>query len=79
MDGVHHYNPHKIVNEFGPFYSNLGLDLVKQIKPGKKSINDYIGNILRTLNSMAHHTTPIEVEKIIRSLPNKTSYRHGSK
>ena len=44
---------------------------MKQIKPGKKSIDDYIGNILRTLN-----TTPTEIENIITSLPNKTSYGH---
>ena len=71
------YDPGTISNEFGKFYSNTG-NLAKQIKPGSKGINEYISQIPRTLNSLAlQATSALEIEKIISSLPNKTSYGHN--
>ena len=45
VDGLKQYNPSKITNYFGEFYSNLGSSLANQILPGTTSISTYLGNI----------------------------------
>ena len=77
INGIKTYDPKRIPKEFGSFYANLGSNLAKQIKPGKTSIEDYINQIPRALNSMAMLlTTQHEVSKLIKGLPNKSSSGH---
>ena len=77
IEGVRTYNPHKIANAFGKFYSTLESSLAKQINPGVNTIDYYLGKIPRNENSMVMQpTTQRELEQIITKLPNKTSYRH---
>ena len=42
INGLKTYNPTKIANEFGKFYSMLGENHAKLIKASKTSIDDYI-------------------------------------
>ena len=61
IDGVNKYDPGEITNEFGHFYSNLGSNLAREIKPGQKTIGEYMFRIPRTINSLAlHSTTPAD-------------------
>ena len=41
INGVKTFNPFKIANAFGKFYSTLGLNLAKQIKGGVNNIQQY--------------------------------------
>ena len=78
MDGIWKYDPCEIANEFSSSYSQLGLNLVKQIQPGSKTIDHYTSKIPKTINSLALHSmTPTEIEKITKVLPNKTSHGHN--
>ena len=45
VNGLKQYNPSKITNCFGEFYSNLGPSLAKQILHGTTPISTYLGNI----------------------------------
>ena len=77
VNGIKTYDPKRISNAFGSFYSNLGSDLAKKIKLGKMSIEEYTDAIPCTLNSIA--LSPIsqqETIRIISKLPNKTSCGH---
>ena len=56
MDGIWKYDPCEIANEFGSFYSQLGLKLAKQIQPGSKTIDHYISKIPKSINSLALHS-----------------------
>ena len=76
IDGVKTYNPKKIANEFGKFYSRLGETLAGKIKVGNKTIEDYLSYIPCNLSSMLMKpTSQREIIKLITKLPNKT--RHG--
>ena len=78
IEGVRTYNPLKIANAFGKFYSTLGPTLAKQINPGVNVIDYYLGKIPHNINSMVMHpTTQKELEQIITKLPNKTSHGHN--
>ena len=77
IDGIRKYDPSIIANKFGKFYSRIGSSLTQKIKVGGKGIDQYIQNIPQTVDSLAlHATSPSEIETIIRSIPNKTSYGH---
>ena len=52
VDGLRQYNPNKIANCFGEFYSTLGHNLATKIIPGTTSISTYLSAIPRTVNSM---------------------------
>ena len=66
------YNPYRIVNAFGNFYSTLGSNLAKQIKGGVNNIQEYLSRIPCNVNSMVMKpTTQYEVEQLIKNLPNK--------
>ena len=52
INGVKTYDPKKIADEFGNFYSNMGADLAMKILKSQKSVNDYVTQIPRTLNSL---------------------------
>ena len=71
------YTPKEIANGFGKFYSSLGSTLVQQIVPGTTSIKDYITQIPRQRDSMViRKTMPVELDAIIKKLPNKASHGH---
>ena len=77
VDGLKTYNPLKIANGFGHFYSTVGKNLVDAITPGKHDINHYLKMMPRTTSSLVMRETSVEeIEKIIKLLPHKTSYGH---
>ena len=79
VNGLKQYHPKSIVNIFGEFYSNLGPCLVSQIIPGTTSVSTYLENIQKHLRSMAlRSTTVIEVDTLIKQLPNKTTHGYDS-
>ena len=79
VNGLKQYHPKIITNSFGEFYSNLGPCLVSQIIPGTTSISTYLENILKHLRSMASRpTTVMEVNTLIKQLPNKMSPGYDS-
>ena len=77
INGLKNYNPIKMANEFGKFYSRLGENLAKNIKHGPTLIEYYLKQIPR--NSASLVLKPItlpEIERLILNLPNKTSHGH---
>ena len=73
------YHLKTIANSFGKFYSSLGLSLVKQIVPGTTPMSNYLGNIPKHLRSMAlRPTTVMEIDTLIKQLPNKTSHGYDN-
>ena len=79
VNGLKQYHPKTIANNFGEFYSNLGPHLMRQIIPGTTSISTYLENILKHLRSMAlRPTTVMEVNTLIKQLPNKMSHGYDS-
>ena len=77
INGLKNYNPIKIANKFGKFYSNLGANLTSSITPGPHTIDESLNNIKRNDASLVlKPITVLEIEHIIRQLPNKTSHRH---
>ena len=77
VDGIKYNKPKTIANKFGEFYSQLGSTLAKSIVPGMTSIEHYIENIPRQTDSTVISPTSVqEIDRIIRELPNKTSYGH---
>ena len=52
----------------------MGSNVASAITPGKHSINEYLGSIPHSLNSLVlHRTTKQEIEQLIKALPNKSS------
>ena len=77
IDDLKTYNPKRIANEFGQFYSTLGGNLVLQIKPGKAGTDESLAHIKRVDATLVlKPITMYEVETIIMDLPNKTSHGH---
>ena len=75
VEGLKHYNPHKIANCFRKFYSTLGSELANQILPGTTTISTYLNNIPRNLGRMVLTPTTVhEINTLIKKLPNKSSY-----
>ena len=79
IDGLKAYNPKKIVNEFGRFYSSLGKKLASKIVTGNTNIDIYLSKILQIDASLTLNLiTQLEVESIIKELPNKASHGHDN-
>ena len=77
VDGIKISNPSDIANNFGKFYSTLGESLAQNIPRSKVSVNDYLAKIPRNLHSIVlFPTSHREVDKLIASLPSKTSSGH---
>ena len=77
IEGIKTYDVKRISNEFGKFYANLGRNLASQISPGMRTVDDYLTNIPRTLNSIILKlTTQLEIEQKIDDLAPKTSCGH---
>ena len=67
INGVKTYNPYRIANAFGNFYSTLGSNLAKQIKGGVNNRQDYLSRIPCNVNSMVMKPkTQYEVEQLIK-------------
>ena len=74
VDSIKIFYTKQIADQFSKFYSNLGSDLASNIRPGNRSIANYISAIPQTINSMVvHQTSQQEVESIICKLLNKMS------
>ena len=79
IDGIKTYTPSEVVNEFAHFYSSLGQMLVNKIQPGRESIQNYLNKIpMNTKSLVLNETNVIEIESLIKNLPNKTSCGHDS-
>ena len=79
IDRIKVYNRKTIANEFGKFYTNLGGNLVSNIKGSTMKPDHYLTQIPRTLNSLVlAETSATEIQKIIDGPPNKTSSGHNS-
>ena len=75
--GIKQYEPKVIANQFGKFYSELGMKMASTIKYDGPLVEDYVSNIPRNINSLfIHQMDQHEIERMIRSLPNKTSSGH---
>ena len=73
-NGIKVTKPKLIANNFGKFYSSVGSKLAKKIVPGMTSVEDYISNIPVQRDSIVlKQVTPLEIDNIIRKLPNKSS------
>ena len=77
VNGMKTYNPKKIANKFGEFYSIFGSNLVKQIPTGSTSIDTYNHHIPHIDASLILNPMAVpEIKKIISNLLNKTSHGH---
>ena len=66
-----------IADSFGEFYPQLGGSLANKISPHKIDIDNYIRRIPQNENSMfMDYTSRFEIERMVKSLPNKTSCGH---
>ena len=75
VDGLKQNRPKVIANSFGEFYSILGSSLAGKIVPGTTSMEEYLDSIPVQRDSMVtKQTTPLEIDTIIRNLPNQTSH-----
>ena len=67
-------DPVGIPNEFANYFANIGDKYSKKLKASKKSISEYVNKIQsEKKNLFMSPCTPIELEKIIKNLPNKSS------
>ena len=72
-------NPKQIANKFGSYFSTVGSTFAKKITTADKNIDDYLKMIRRNQESLYFTpTTPNEVERLIRKLPNKRSHGHDN-
>ena len=77
VDSLKQYRPKDIANSFGKFYSELGGNLAKRIVPGTITSSSYLDIIPRNLNSIVlRQTTPLQIDNLIRQLPNKSNHGH---
>ena len=77
VNGLLTYDPKKIANSFGKFYSELGSSLASTISKGNKSIDHYLNSIQQEPNScVLRRTTQLEIRKLIVRMPSKTSTDH---
>ena len=77
VNGLQTYNSTEIANNFGNFYASIGNELASTITTGKHEVNHYLQLILKTDRSLVLREMSVrEIERLINSLPNKTSYGH---
>ena len=79
VNGLKLYSLRAIANEFGHYYSNMGLNLASKITPSVVTIDNYLAKIPCTVNSMYMNlTNHTEIEKTILELQSKTSCGHNN-
>ena len=77
LDNIEVTKSEMIANEFGKYYSNIGLLMKNKVKPSDNSIIDYINKIPSNKRTLyLFPTTPTEVGKLIMKLKNKPSSGH---
>ena len=79
VNGIDIINEKEIANEFGKYFSTVGKTFASQIQTPKHDITYYIDKITRNPKSIyLHCTSEVEIEKLIKILPNKTSSGHDN-
>ena len=78
IDGKMTTNPMVISDGFCNYFSNVGKNLAAKIPNSRKSFQDYLGNDNVNDNFFLMPTTEYEVEKLILTLPSKTSSGYDS-
>ena len=74
IDNIKHYSSHDITNEFAKYFSTVGKKYANSIKNATRGIKEYLKAITRCNRSLFMQPThEIEIGKLIRNLPNKTS------
>ena len=67
----------KITNKFGAYFSTVWSKFAKKIASPNKNINEYLCSIRRNETTLfLHPTTPCELLKLMKQLPNKRSSGH---
>ena len=74
IDNIYEYNQKLISEEFVSHFAELGIKFAKKIESPKKPITAYLNKINRNPASIfLNPTNECEVNKLIKSLPNKKS------
>ena len=74
VNNVHYESGTAIANEFAKHFSSVGERYANRIKESKVNYKDYLGHIPSSnKNVFLDATTPIEIDNLIRNLPNKQS------
>ena len=72
-------NPCSISNKFCSYFSTVGKCFADKIPKSKKNINDYLKMIRMNKESVFFNpTNELEIERIIKKLPNKKSSGHDN-
>ena len=76
-NGLQLHNPEDITNKFGEYFSTVGSNFAEKIASPNKSINKYLCSIRSNEKLLfLHLTTPCEILKLMKHLPNKRSSGH---
>ena len=71
---IDQYNPVNIANLFNNYFSNIGTNMVNTIATSNKHHREFLSRTSRVLQSLVmHEVTELELNKIISSLPCKSS------
>ena len=71
------YNAKEIANQFGKYFSTVGEDYANKVQASHKTSYYYTQTIPRNPSTIfITPTSTVEIENLIRSLPNKTSSGH---
>ena len=74
VGNIEHNNLEKITNEFARYFSTVGDSFASKVGTSHTSVQNYIKKIPRSPKSLfLTPCTPIEIDTIIRKLPNKSS------
>ena len=66
-------DPHVISNEFGTYFTNVGKNLAADIPTPNKTFDEFFDTTPNINSMFMTPTDPIEIQRIIGALPNKTS------
>ena len=76
-NGLHLHNPEDITNKFGEYFSTVGSKFAEKIASPNKNIMEYLRTIRSNEKTLfLQLTTPQEVLKLMKQLPNKRSSGH---
>ena len=77
LNGIQLHNPEDITNQFGEYFSTVGNKFAEKIAKPERSIDEYLCAIRSNEKSIfLQPTTLQEIQKLIKSLPNKRSSGH---
>ena len=75
--GLQLHNPEDITNKFGEYFSTVGRKFAEKIASPNKNINEYLCSIRSNEKTLfLHPTTPYELLKLMKKLPNNRSSGH---